>query len=145
FRRLGRNAGSIKDRIEKLKQDLGYPKTEDGRKIIMTDVEQILRDGEKRSALLFDNRPKSPVVAQPFPRFREANAAANYNSPAPDGSRPGTFQIPLRPERMTRYGLRSLVYHETVPGHHFDNALRVENKDLPRFRQIGAFGGISAR
>ena len=144
LRRLGRTAGSVKDRVEKLKQDLGYPKTEAGRKIIMTDVEQILRDGEKRSALLFDTRPKSPVIAQPFPRFREANAAANYNSPAPDGSRPGVFQIPLRPERMTKFGLRSLIYHETVPGHHFQIALQIENKSLPRFRQIGAFGGISA-
>jgi uncharacterized protein (DUF885 family) len=144
LRRLGRTEGSVKDRIEKLKQDLGYPKTEEGRTLIMRDVEGILRDAEKRSALLFDNTPKSPVVAQPFPRFREANAAANYNSPAPDGSRPGTFQIPLRPERMTRFGLRSLVYHETVPGHHFQIALQVENTDLPRFRQIGAFGGISA-
>jgi uncharacterized protein (DUF885 family) len=144
FRRLGSTNGSLKERIAKLEQDLGYPKTEEGRKMIMADVEQILRDGEKRSAVLFDHTPKSPVVAQPFPRFREANAAANYNSPAPDGSRPGIFQIPLRPERMTKYGLRSLVYHETVPGHHFQIALQVENKDLPRFRQIGAFGGISA-
>jgi uncharacterized protein (DUF885 family) len=144
LRRLGRTEGSVKDRVEKLKQDLGYPKTEEGRRIIMADVEGILRDAEKRSALLFDHTPKSPVVAQPFPRFREANAAANYNSPAPDGSRPGVFQIPLRPERMTKFGLRSLVYHETVPGHHFQIALQVENQALPRFRQIGAFGGISA-
>jgi uncharacterized protein (DUF885 family) len=144
FRSLGRTEGSVKDRIEKLKEDLAYPKTEEGRKIIMADVERILRDGEKRSALLFDHTPKSPVVAQAFPRFREANAAANYNSPAPDGSRPGVFQIPLRPERMTKFGLRSLIYHETVPGHHFQIALEVENKDLPRFRQVGAFGTISA-
>jgi len=144
FRRLGRTQGTLKERIAKLSQDLAYPQTEDGRKLIMADVEQILRDAQKRSESLFDHVPKSPVIAQPFPRFREANAAANYNSPAPDGSRPGIFQIPLRPERMTKYGLRSLVYHETVPGHHFQIALQVENKDLPRFRQIGAFGGISA-
>lgn len=144
LRRLGRTQGSVKDRVEKLKMDLGYPLTEAGRDQIMTDVRDILKDAQRRSAALFDKTPKSPVVAQPFPRFREANAAANYNSPAPDGSRPGTFQIPLRPERMTKFGLRSLVYHETVPGHHFQIALQVENKDLPRFRQIGAFGGISA-
>ncbi len=135
LRKLGRTQGSVNERVEKLKQDLGYPQTEAGRDLIMKDVEGILRDAEKRSAALFDKTPKSPVVAQPFPRFREANAAANYNSPAPDGSRPGVFQIPLRPERMTKFGLRSLVYHETVPGHHFQIALEVENRDLPRFRQ----------
>ena len=144
LRGMGRTEGSLNQRIEKLKQDLGYPQTEQGRTLIMADVEKILRDGERRSAALFDHTPKSPVVAQPFPRFREANAAANYNSPAPDGSRPGVFQIPLRPERMTKFGLRSLVYHETVPGHHFQIALQVENKDMPRFRQLRVLGGISA-
>ena len=144
FRRLGRTEGSVNERSEKLKQDLGYPRTEAGRMALMADADSILRDAEKRSAALFDKTPKSRVVVQPFPRFREANAAANYNSPAPDGSRPGVIQIPLRPEMMTRFALRSLVYHEGVPGHHFQIALQVENKDLPRFRQIGAFGNISA-
>jgi uncharacterized protein (DUF885 family) len=146
LRRLGRTEGSVKDRAEKLKVDMRYPNptSEESRAQIMIDINGILADALKRSALLFDLRPKSPIVAQPFPRFREANAAANYNSPAPDGSRPGTFQYPRRIDNMTKFGLRSIVYHETVPGHHFQIALQVENKDLPRFRQIGAFGGISA-
>ena len=144
LRRLGRTEGSVKDRIERLKYDLRYPETDEGRKQIMADVEGILRDSQRRSALLFDQTPMAPVIAQPYPKFREANAAAAYSSPSPDGSRPGTFQIPLRRERMTKFGLRSLVYHETVPGHHFQIALEMENKELPRFRQIRAFGGISA-
>src|SRR5437762_11568884 len=45
---------------------------------------------------------------------------------------------------MTRVGLRSLVYHDNVPGHHYQIALEMENKDLPRFRQIRAYGFISA-
>ena len=144
FRRLGRTEGSINQRSEKLKQDMAYPLTEQGRATLMADADGILRDAEKRAAVLFDKTPKSRVVVQPFPRFREANAAANYNSPAPDGSRPGVIQIPLRPEMMTKFALRSLIYHEGVPGHHFQIALQVENKELPRFRQIGAFGNISA-
>jgi uncharacterized protein (DUF885 family) len=144
LRQLGRTEGSVKDRIEKLKQDLSYPDTADGRTRIMADVEGILRDAEKRAAALFDVRPNAPVVAQSYPKFQEASAAASYTAPAPDGSRPGTFRIPLRPTQMTRFALRSLVYHETVPGHHFQVALDVENDALPRFRRIRAFGGIPA-
>jgi uncharacterized protein (DUF885 family) len=144
FRQIGRTQGTVKERIAQLKKDQAYPLTEDGRTAIMAEVERILRDAERRSALLFDHRPTARVVAQPFPRFREANAAANYTAPPPDGSRPGIFQIPLRPERMTKFGLRTLVYHETVPGHHFQIALEVENSDQPRFRRIRAFGGIPA-
>jgi uncharacterized protein (DUF885 family) len=110
----------------------------------MTDVERFMRDAERRAASQFERRPTAPVVAQPYPRFREANAAASYNAPARDGSRPGTFQIPLRPEQMTRFALRTLVYHETVPGHHFQLALELENETSPRFRQVRAFGTISA-
>jgi uncharacterized protein (DUF885 family) len=151
LRRLGRTDGTVKERIEKLSADLRYPNptSEETRALIMHDIEGILRDAERRSASLFDKRPKSLVIAQPFPRFSEGNAAANYTAPAPDGSRPGIFQFPLRPEEMSKIqvsggGLRSLVYHETVPGHHFQIALEVENTNLPRFRQIRAFGGISA-
>ncbi len=151
LRQLGRTDGTVKERIDKLSTDLRYPNptSEETRALVMRDIEGILRDAERRSALLFDKRPKSPVIAQPFPRFSEGNAAANYTAPAPDGSRPGIFQFPLRPEEMSKLqasggGLRSLVYHETVPGHHFQIALEVENKTLPRFRQIRAFGGISA-
>jgi len=144
LRQLGRTQGSVKDRVEQLKKDLAYPLTEDGRVRIMSDVERILRDSEKRSAVLFDLKPRAPVTAEPFPRFREANAAANYTGPSPDGSRPGTFRIPLRPERMTSFGLRSLVYHETVPGHHFQIALEVENESLPHFRRTRLFGPLPA-
>lgn len=144
LRRLGRTNGSVKDRVEQLKKDLAYPNTEEGRTLIMADVERFMRDAEARAASQFDRRPKADVVAQPYPRFREANAAASYNAPARDGSRPGTFQIPLRPEQMTRFALRTLVYHETVPGHHFQLALELENEALPRFRQVRAFGAISA-
>jgi uncharacterized protein (DUF885 family) len=144
LRKLGRSQGSVKERVEKLKQDLAYPKNEEGRRLIMEDVEKILRDAQKRSESLFDRVPKAQVNAQPYPRFREANAAASYNGPSPDGSRPGTIQIPLRPERLTKFGLRSLIYHEGVPGHHFQIALQTEDKSLPRFRQLRAFGGISA-
>jgi uncharacterized protein (DUF885 family) len=144
LRRLGRTNGSVKDRVEQLKKDLAYPNTEEGRRLIMADVERFMHDAETRVVSQFDRRPNSPVVAQPYPKFREANAAASYNAPARDGSRPGTFQIPLRPEQMTRFALRTLVYHETVPGHHFQLALELENEASPLFRQVRAFGAISA-
>src|SRR6516162_7606212 len=147
LRRLGRNDGSVKDRINQLRQDATYPSpgSDESRSQVMRDIEAILRDAEKRATLLFDKTPKAPVVAQPFPRFREANAAASYSTPLGDGSRPGLFQFPLRRDWMTKVGLRSIVYHETVPGHHFDLALGVENKVLPAFRRLGIFGGVAAR
>jgi len=146
LRRLGRTEGSVKERMEKLRRDLSYPNptSEESRALIMRDIEAILSDAQRRATLLFDQVPRSPVVAQPYPTFREANAAASYSSPPADGSRPGIFQYPLRVEAMTKFGLRTTVYHETVPGHHFQIALQLENRNLPAFRQQLMFGGLSA-
>jgi uncharacterized protein (DUF885 family) len=110
----------------------------------MEDIRGILTDAQKRSAQLFDKQPKVPVIAQPYPPFEEANASASYNGPPTDGSRPGIFQFPLRPGQMTKFGLRSVVYHEAVPGHHFMVGLELEDSTLPRFRQLRTFGVISA-
>jgi uncharacterized protein (DUF885 family) len=144
LRKLGRTDGPITARVAQLEKDLAYPVTDAGRAAIMADVNRILRDAQQRSTALFDNVPRAPVEVRPYPKFREAAAAASYTVPARDGSRPGIFQIPLRPSYMTRFGTRTLVYHETVPGHHFQLALELENDQNPRFRQIRAFGGISA-
>lgn len=146
LRQLGRTEGSVAERIRKLRDDLSYPnpESEQSRAAIMRDIDGFMADALARAPTLFDLMPKTRVIAQPFPRFREASAAANYNRAPLDGSRPAIFQMPLRPQRMTKFGLRTLVYHETIPGHHFQGALEQENTELPKFRQSRAFGGISA-
>ena len=144
LRQLGRTDGTVKSRIAALQKDLAYPDDAEGRARIMADIDTMIRDAEKRADALFDIRPKTPVIARPYPEYRWASAAASYTAPPLDGSRPGVYQMPLRKDRLTRFGLRTLVYHETVPGHHFQGALAVENRALPKFRQVRAFGGISA-
>jgi uncharacterized protein (DUF885 family) len=146
LRQLGRTESTVRDRAKKLQQDLSYPDptSDASRAAIMKDIDGMIADALRRSPTLFDLQPKTPVIAQPLPRFREASAAANYNRAPLDGSRSAIFQMPLRPQRMTKFGLRTLVYHETVPGHHFQIALEQENTALPRFRQARALGGISA-
>ncbi len=144
LRQIGLSTGSINDRVLALRTRLSYPQTDDGRERIMADIDGMLRDAEARATELFDLQPIAQVIAQPYPRFRWPNAAASYTAPPLDGSRPGVFQMPLRHDRMTEHRLRTLVYHETVPGHHFHVALMAENFELPRFRQARVYGGISA-
>ena len=144
LRQIGLSTGSINDRALALRARLSYPETEEGRERIMADIDGMVRDAEARATELFDLQPIAQVIAQPYPRFRWPSAAASYTAPPLDGSRPGVFQMPLREDRMTEHRLRTLVYHETVPGHHFHVALMAENSELPRFRQARVYGGISA-
>ena len=141
---LGRPRGSIKERVEQLEKEQAYPPTDAGRAEIMRDLNAMLKDAQQRARTMFDIAPKAPVTIEAFPRYREATAPGSYNAPSPDGSRPGVFRIPLRPSYMTKFGTRSLVYHETVPGHHFQLAINRENTAQPKFRQLGLFGGFAA-
>lgn len=146
FRQLDRMEGSIPERMAQLRSDRRYPDptSEASREQVIKDIVALVRDAERRAESLFDVRPNARLEVQPTPTFMENNAAANYSPPTADGSRPGIYQYPRRLDNMSKVALRSVTYHESVPGHHFQLALQVENKDLPRFRQLRAFGGISA-
>jgi uncharacterized protein (DUF885 family) len=67
--------------------------------------------------------------------------AVAYYQPAPlDASRPGTFYANLRDVAETpKFGMRTLAYHEAVPGHHMQIAIAQELKGLPLFRSIMPF------
>ncbi len=143
FRQLGYNDGSIKERMEKLEHDR-QPTETDPRPMMLAKFESILRDAEQRAKLIFDLTPKAPVVVKREPPFTEKTAAAHYTGPAKDGSRPGIFWAPLPGPTFEIATMRTLVYHEGVPGHHFQIALQRETESLPRYRRDGIFGGGSA-
>ena len=85
--------------------------------------------------------PKSELAIKPVEAFREKSAGkAFYQSPAPDGSRPGTYYVNLYNLRdMPRTELEALAYHEGVPGHHLQRAIQTELKDIPAFRRFAGF------
>jgi len=145
LKQLGSTNGSINERMWELGGDSQPPAQPDLRPIVLARYEEILRDAEKRAALLFDLRPKAAVIVKREPPFTEKSAAAHYTIPAKDGSRPGIFWVPLPdPKSGLSSGMRTLVYHEAVPGHHFQLALQSEMTNLPRFRRDLVFGANSA-
>ena len=141
---LGYVAGSVADRFQKLQADHVYANSPNVREQILADYAEIIKVANERSAADFDLRPKAPCIVQRIPEYQEANSAANYQTPPRDGSRPGIFRVPLPGPTFTKVGMRTLAYHEAIPGHHFQLALQVENSALPRFRQAGTFGTLSA-
>ena len=147
LRQLGFTSGTLQERVEALNASM-MAKGDDPRPIILSQVEDAMRDAERRVQTIFGLQPKSPVIVKREPSLSEASVAARYVPPAPDGSRPGTYWLPLADlgPRVTWLGagLKSTAYHETVPGHHFQLAIQQESETLPKFRKLGAFGFISA-
>jgi uncharacterized protein (DUF885 family) len=90
---------------------------------------------------LFALQPKTPFRVKRTEAFREKTASAEYVQGATDGSRPGTFYVPI-PDvtKYNYYGDEDLFLHEAIPGHHFQISLQQENKSLPDFRKFNWFG-----
>lgn len=87
----------------------------------------------------FLRRPRTPLVIQPYPEYREKfEAGGSYNQGSPDGSRPGTFFYNTYdlPSRFTS-GMTTLYLHEGIPGHHFQISRAQENPTLPDFQRFG--------
>lgn len=90
---------------------------------------------------LFNIKPKAGFEVRPVEAFRAASSAgASYQSPSPDGSRPGIFYVnTYNLKSQPKFGMETLFIHEAIPGHHFQNALQIELGDLPRFRRFGGY------
>jgi uncharacterized protein (DUF885 family) len=90
---------------------------------------------------LFSLQPKTAFVIKRTEAFREKTGSAEYQQGASDGSRPGTFYVPV-PNAAEYYVLEDedLFLHEAIPGHHFQMSLQQENTILPDFRRYNWFG-----
>jgi len=113
------------------------------------DSEQALIDGytqvkekiDSRVPMLFEVFPKADYEVRAVEAFRAASSAgASYQSPAPDGSRPGIFYInAYNLKAQPKYLMETLSVHEAAPGHHFQIAIQQEVDSLPDFRKFGGY------
>ena len=119
------------------------PADDAGREAYLSQARRVLEDIESRLDELFITKPKAPLVVKRVESFREKSAGkAFYQQPAADGSRPGKYYANLYDmSQMPTYQLEALAYHEGLPGHHMQIAIKQELDELPKFRR---FGGVTA-
>ena len=113
----------------------------DTREEYLADANAKLKTMEKALPGYFNTLPEAPWTIKAVEAFREKSAGkAFYQSPAPDGSRPGTYYVNLYDlKSMSKTELEALAYHEALPGHHLQRAIQTELGDLPAFRKFGGF------
>ncbi len=135
-----RSIGAVIQDINKEERFL-FPDDDTGREMILVEYQRILEEISSSLDDAFDVRPKATLEVRRVPAFKEAGSAgAYYSRPAMDGSRGGTFFANLRDVHETvRLGMKTLAYHEGIPGHHFQIAIQSELEDVPIFRTIGLF------
>lgn len=115
-----------------------YSDSVEGRDQILADYQAILDEISAGLDPYFDVMPEIGMEVQRIPEFKEKTSpGAYYQPPAMDGSRVGVFYANLYDIKATpRYGMRTLAYHEGIPGHHFQLAIQRQQKELPFFRRL---------
>jgi uncharacterized protein (DUF885 family) len=145
---LGMTQGSVGARMAALGKDPKYlyANTDEGKAQLIGDLNVQMRVLKTRLPDVFDTLAKADCEVKRVPVATEAGAPGGYyQSPAPDGSRPGAYYINLRDTAAwPKWSLPTLTYHEAQPGHHMQVALAQEAVGLPFLRSkllwFGAYG-----
>jgi uncharacterized protein (DUF885 family) len=85
----------------------------------------------------FRTIPPGQLKVERVPVASEKGSSGAYYQPAAmDGSRQGTFFANLRDmSEVPQWGMKTLSYHEGIPGHHFQIDMAHGLKGLPFIRQ----------
>lgn len=114
-----------------------FEDSDEGRAEILSAYREIVAEIEQGLDGWFHDGPTAPIEVHRVPEYREDTAfGAYYMRPAPDGSRPGMFFVNLRSvDEHPRFGLRTLAYHESIPGHHLQISRMQSMENVPDFRR----------
>jgi len=138
--------GSVGQRVQQLATRPDQLYTGEGaRQQIIDDFQKIIDEIDAGLGSAFNVRPSTHVKVERVPEFREKTApGAYYNAPSFDGLRPGVFYINLRnTAEVAKFGMRTLAYHEAIPGHHTQSAIQQELENVPTFRKVLPFTAFS--
>jgi uncharacterized protein (DUF885 family) len=114
---------------------------DDQREEVVREYEAILDEVNQRMPEMFTFGSLREIVVERLPEFKEPDSPIAYaQPPALDGSRPGTLWLNLRdPSNIYRWGMRTLAYHEGIPGHVYQMAQAQKLRGLPTFRRTYFF------
>jgi uncharacterized protein (DUF885 family) len=136
-------SGSLNEFFDFMRADkqFYYPNTDQGREDYLLEAKSLIDIMEAKLPDYFGLRPKAPIIVKRVEAFREQSAGkAFYQSPAKDGSRPGTYYANLfNMNDMPTYQMAALAYHEGIPGHHMQRSIAQELDGIPEFQKYASF------
>jgi len=147
LRARGLTEGTVGARIHALNNEADnlYPNTDEGRAALLASLNDILADIRPRLPRAFNHIPRAQLEIHRVPPAIQDGAPGGYYQGAPlDGSRPGIYYINLKDtHEWPKMGLKTLTYHEGIPGHHFQISLMREQGALPIYRRAGGFSAYA--
>lgn len=147
----------IREEMEKVKSEIGFkgdlksffefiranenlkPFTKPGQ--VIANFNTIKKRIAIRLDSVFTSKPKAGFEVKRTEAFREASASAEYVPGSKDGTRSGTFYVPIpNVAEFNTLQNEALFLHEAIPGHHYQLSLQQENTNLPEFLHPESMG-----
>ncbi len=115
-----------------------YPNTDDGREALLASLREQVAEILERAPQWFERLPEQAVEVRRIPVYEQDSSPGGYYSgPSLDGARPGIYWINLKDTAdNAKHGLKTLTYHEAVPGHHFSISYQQSDPDMPLMRKM---------
>ena len=144
------NVERIHAEMRPLFAELGYPADESIPDLVgrLTEDSGVYYGNDAADAYLEVIQAAQALLPQAFDLLPRAEVSVvggpdgdYYVQPPYDGSRPGLFYASTN-GATPKFGVKTLAYHETVPGHHLQIAIAMEQPGLPSLRkgmQFNAF------
>jgi uncharacterized protein (DUF885 family) len=147
LRAAGYTQGSVGARINAMNVDPRYlyPNNDEGRTALLAQLNDYVADIRPRLPRMFNTIPRAQLQINRVPPAIEAGAPGGYyQGGALDGSRPGIYYINLKDTaEWPKMGLKTLTWHEGIPGHHFQTSIAREAGALPIYRRAGGFSAYA--
>jgi uncharacterized protein (DUF885 family) len=112
-----------------------YPEGEERRQMVLSDYQSLLDSALLRLPQAFGYIPKAKVKVEPVPEYKEQTGLTYYEPASVDGRRKATFYVNMT-YTMPKPNMRTLTYHETVPGHHYQISLQQELTQNRMFKNL---------
>ena len=135
----GLTGGSVAERFEAIgaREEMRYPNTDEGRAELLGELNVQVNEIMAKAPNWFGTIPAQSVEVRRIPVYeQDSSPGGYYTSPALDGSRGGVYWINLKDTAdWPKHSLKTLTYHEAVPGHHFQRSLE-QSAGLPLIRNM---------
>lgn len=139
----GYTEGSVGERMLALAEEpqFLYEDSDAGRQALLDSLNLQVKAVMDKAPLFYQTIPTQNVMVKRIPVVSEAGEAGGfYSPPSLDGKRDGIYWINLRDmSAVPKFSLKTLTYHEAVPGHHFQIALNMAQQDIGLLRQNAPF------
>jgi uncharacterized protein (DUF885 family) len=119
----------LKGLLERLRTDPQY--TFESEEAVLEYARAAVARGQAEVGNWFGYAPDAPLIIKPSPAYEQDSGGGFYAAGSGDGSRPAIYRVgTYNPQGISKAGVEATAFHESYPGHHFQNIVVMFNQEL---------------